>query len=79
MTDYEKIAAHNKAIDDFINVELAKKFSLKDGKIGACQWFAAQQLIREQGFYKKAVQLVKELRLHGISAKIDCQSDKIIV
>ena len=74
----QKVLEHNKMIDNFINIDLAKKLNAKDGMISMNDWFKAQTLIKEQNFYKKGKALLDELRGQGFDVKMDMQSDKLV-
>lgn len=78
MRTIEVVEKHNKEIDDFINIELAKKLNAKDGKITMEQWFTAQKYIQEQDFYNKGMAILKELKLQGIHVKMNMQSNKLV-
>lgn len=76
---YEIILMHNKSIDDYINIELAKELNAKDGKISINQWFKAQQLINEQKFYEKGMAILNDLRNQGFDVKMNMQSNKLVL
>lgn len=75
----EIILTHNKSIDDYINIELAKELNAKDGKISINQWFKAQQFINAQNFYKKGMAILNDLRNQGFDVKMNMQSNKLVL
>ena len=71
----EQAIAHNKSVDDYINITLRNHFG--SDHITPRQWFEAQRLIREQNFAEKGRAILKQIRAYGIDCKIDGQSDKL--
>lgn len=74
----ERVLAHNKMIDDYINNDLVKALNAKNGKITMNDWFKANALIKEQNFYQKGKAILDELRSEGFDVKMDMQSDKLV-
>lgn len=72
------IQAHNESIDNYINGELARQLGAKDGKVSMNQWFKAQELINAQGFYKKGMAILEDLRRKGFDVKMNMQSHKLV-
>lgn len=67
--------AHNRAINDFINITLREKYG---DKISMSDWFKAQQDINEQEFYKKGMAILKPARAAGIDIKMNMQSCELV-
>lgn len=73
----EKIRNHNNKIDFFINKQLPQILGVEDGKITARDWFRAQELIRQQGFYKQGMEILEAARAAGHDVKISGQTNKL--
>ena len=75
----KSIKEHNESIDNYINVTLAKELNAVNGEIRLDQWFKAQQLIKKQGFYEKAIAILEPARNAGYDVKINMQSYKLVL
>lgn len=76
----ETIKKHNDSIDDYINNQLAidlgypsgtKEFSMRD-------WFKAQECIKKQNFYQKAMDILNSYRKMGYDVRISMQDNKLV-
>lgn len=77
------IAEHNALIDNFISEVLPERledlgFEVRDGRIPFIAYFAATDIIKEQGFRARACAVQEILRHEGYDVKRDALSDKLV-
>jgi 23S rRNA pseudoU1915 N3-methylase RlmH len=80
MTDQEAkelIEKHNNEIDKYVE-SLGEKLHAKNGKIPIENWFKANEMIQEQGFYEKGMKILKQIKSEGFNVKMDMQSNKLV-
>ena len=75
-----EIKKHNDSIDNYMNNQLAidlgypagtKEFSMSD-------WFKAQECIKKQNFYQKAMDILNRYRKMGYDVRISMQDNKLV-
>ena len=80
MTDQEAknlIKKHNDEVDEYVE-SLGEKFHAKSGMISIENWFKANEMIQEQGFYEKGMKVLRQIKSEGFNVKMDMQSNKLV-
>jgi hypothetical protein len=74
------VEAANAAIDNYMKYQLPVDLGYEVGRteFPIEDWFRAQKLIEEQGFYKKNYELLKTLRAAGFDVKMNMQTNKLV-
>ena len=71
-----KAAQHNAKVDYFKNVVLVEKYG---EKVNGTQLFKAMQDVREQGFYRVGLRIVRSLKAMGYNCKFDAVNELVVL
>ena len=72
------VIKNNEMIDFYINEELPRQLNARNGRIKVADWFKAQTLINDQGFYEKSMGVLRTCQAAGYDVRIDMQSNKLV-
>lgn len=76
----ETIKKHNDSIDNYMNNQLAIDLGYPSGtkEFPMSDWFKAQECIKKQNFYQKAMDILNRYRKMGYDVRISMHDNKLV-